>query len=696
MQILLPHTMHPCESLVDVLQYWSTHQPEAVIYRFLTDEDNQAETLTYGQLAQQAKAIAALLQEKGIQPKDRVILIYPPGLELIAAYFGCLYAGVIAVPVYPPLNHYLVEKLQRILVNSQAKLLLTTTTIQHKLKQLKLLKKILHLPLLEKIAKQYWSKQVDLTAWDCEKITWLTTDDIVLKNASLWRPPTITANQLAFLQYTSGSTGHPKGVEISHGNLLHNLSILHQVTHANKKSSGANWVPPYHDMGLIGAILLPVFVGFTSTLMSPLSFLRRPYRWLKAITDFQATICTAPDFAYDYCVRKISEEEKSKLNLSCWEVAINGAEPIHLETLERFYEAFKNCGLRKEAFCPSYGLAEATLIVSGSEYLGGFQYHYFSTEELKNNRVLLVEKNHPNAKALVSSGMPKQDLFIVHPKTHRLCKEHEIGEIWIHSASVAQGYWQQQDETESTFHAHITGDPDQINYLRTGDLGFLYQKQLYVTGRIKDLIIIHGMNYYPQDIEKTVNHSQTEIRSGGTTVFTVNVNGEEKLVIVSEVKSELKETHQKICELLCQVILEQHEIPVYSIVLISPKTLPKTTSGKLRRRYTKELFETKKLISIFQWQADGLNLKPSKQDKSMTPTESFLCTMCSNLIGRPIYVHDSFAQLGIDSLLATQVLTRIRDQYDLEIPIQSLFECRNISELAQLIIKLQKEGKNHG
>lgn len=718
MPILLPHTNQVCESLVDALQHWSAVQPNDMLYRFLSSEDDSIQTMTYGALAEQAKAIAVTLQQKKLQPGDRVILIYPPGLELISAYFGCLYAGITAVPVYPPLTPYLVEKLQRVLVNSQSKLLLTTSSIQEKLQQLKLLKQITFVPILKKLAQHYFAKRLDLAQWDVEKINWLSTNDIDSQLAKQWQSLAIKGDHLAFLQYTSGSTGHPKGVMLTHSNLLNNLSILHQVCRGGRNSSGVNWLPPYHDMGLIGVILLAIFMGCSSTLMSPISFLRNPKKWLKAISDYRVSICAAPNFAYDYCVSKIKEEDRVGLDLSSWEVALNGAEPIHFETLERFYQAFKQCGFRKEAIFPCYGLAEATLYVSGSGCMNGFQYNYFSDLGLQQNRVEPLEKNALKAKAIVSCGIPSQEVVIVDPNTCERCAPNAIGEIWIKGPSVAKGYWQNAEETEAVFHARIQPS-GQDEFLRTGDLGFLYQGQLYITGRIKDLIIIHGMNYYPQDIEHTVNHSHSSIRNGCTAAFTVTTSSldskiltsiskslvtsstskfidEEKIIIVTELtpnheKSE--ENYRKICEVISQAIAENHELAVHSILLIKAKTLPKTTSGKLRRRHTKTLFENQQLDVLFQWQAGEIQIPKTEIREPATAMEAELLEMCSKLLERPVTLDENFSYLGVDSLLATQLLSRIREQYDVELPIHNLFECKSISDLAKLIEKTKNAGQ---
>lgn len=658
--ITIPETHQTCETLIDVLEYGAQYKPDTLIYQFLTEAASQIQTLSYQGLAQKAKAIALTLKKSGVEKGERAILIYEPGLELIAAYFGCLYAGVIAVPVYPPLNVYLVEKLQRVIENSESRVLLTSSSIQKKLQQLKFFKSMVHLPFIKNLALKYGSKKLALTNWDLEKLTWITTDNIDLSFAKDWKLLSISQNDLAFLQYTSGSTAHPKGVMISHGNLLDNLSILHRVCRVNKESVGMNWLPPYHDMGLIGTILLPFFVGFKSILMPPLIFLRNPKKWLQAITDYQATIMAAPNFAYDYCVKKISDEDKKNLDLASWKVAINGAEPIHVQSLENFYQSFKQCGFRKEAFMPSYGLAEATLYVSGASYFQGYK-----------------EFNY-GKKRIVSCGQPSQQVIIVNPDSNEVCEEHKEGEIWIKGPSVAKGYWGLPEETKKTFHANQ-------DYLRTGDLGFLYQGELFVTGRIKDLIIIHGKNYYPQDFELTAEQCHSQLRKGAVAAFSIAEENEEQCVIVAEINS--AKNYKEIAALIAERIWMVYECPVAHIIFISPRELPKTTSGKLRRKYTKELFESNQLPMLYHWQQD---VSSESFKLSENPIESELQKMCYELMNRSVGIQDNLAELGVDSLLATQILSRIRAKFEIELPIQDLFACKTLKELAEKIKREQK------
>ncbi|HEX7774705.1 MAG TPA: fatty acyl-AMP ligase, partial [Pyrinomonadaceae bacterium] len=431
-----------CSTLNDILRWRAEHQPTRLAYVF-TDEDKAGVHLTYADLDRQARLIAARLSSFGVEG-ERVLLLYPPGLDYISAFFGCLYAGAIAVPVYPPRMNRNLLRLQAIAADAQAKVALTTAAVLSRV-----------IPALDQTPA-------------LGKLSWLATDDLKIDHD--WHEPSVNNDTIAFLQYTSGSTGLPKGVVLTHSNLLHNSKLLAHAFGYTSESQCVSWLPMYHDMGLIGAIIQPLYGGFTCTLMSPLSFLQKPVRWLQAITRARGTISGAPNFAYDLCVRKIGPEERAELDLSTWKVAFNGAEPIRPDTVERFAAAFQSCGFRAEAFHPCYGLAEATLIVSGSK-----------TSFLPAQRRL-------EARTVMSCGgvLPDETIVIVNPESLTRCLPHEAGEIWVHGPSVAQGYWNLPEETEQTFHATLA-EMDDMNFLRTGDLGFLDDGELFVTGRLKDL-----------------------------------------------------------------------------------------------------------------------------------------------------------------------------------------------------------------
>jgi len=576
-----------CQSLVDVLSYQAENYPSKTAYIFLNEASFAEEKLTYAELDIKAKALAVAIQEQGLKKGDRALLIFAPGLDLICAYFGCLYAGVIAIPVYPPLNAHLLEKTQLLMKNSKPRLLLATQD------------SIMHLGKPD--------GNTDCERWAFEKLPCLATDHItpIFVFAERWHKPDIQPQDIAFLQYTSGSTMDPKGVIISHGNLLHNIALINQGFRTNSQSIALAWLPPYHDMGLIGHILAPLYSGVTSILMAPFSFLKNPLGWLKNIHKYKATITGGPNFTYDYCVRRIGEEKKAGLDLSSWQIAYNGAEPIRADTMERFYHAFKDYGFRKEAFNPCYGLAEATLFVTGKVDVESYQTVTLVKEHLQNHKIQIVADSQTETIKLVSSGKMLQTVKIVDPEKLSECEKDTVGEIWVDGASVAQGYWRQEDETAHAFHGKIKDDDTNTSYLRSGDLGFLHNEELYVTGRIKDLIILYGKNHYPQDIEHTVSHCHPQICAGNLAAFTTEVNDEFKLSLVCEVQDQNMETTEQehLFKTINTAIYQNHQLEVHNIVLIPPKAIPKTTSGKIRRNFCRQSLSQKTLPVIASWQA---------------------------------------------------------------------------------------------
>jgi acyl-CoA synthetase (AMP-forming)/AMP-acid ligase II len=428
------------------------------------------------------------------------------------------------------------------------------------------------------------------------------TDALPADAADAWRRPDLTADTLAFLQYTSGSTADPKGVMLTHGNLMANLQLILHGFAIHEQSTGVIWLPPYHDMGLIGGILEPLYMGAPCTLMSPLDFLQRPIRWLNAISKYGATVSGGPNFAYDLVARKATPQQKAALDLSRWEVAFNGAEPVRRETIERFSEAFAECGFRKEAFYTCYGLAEATLIVTGGVALTPPIYTTVDANELGRGRAVPADEDAPGAQTLVGCGatLLDQDVAIVDPETGERLPAQVVGEIWVTGQSVAQGYWQRQEESERTFCARLAGD--ERDFLRTGDLGFLDEAgNLFVAGRIKDLIIVDGRNHYPQDIELTVERAHPAIRPGCTAAFPVTHGGQERVVITAEIGKGYKPTPgaqradgesgpldpAEVIASIRKAVAESHDIRAHAIALLKPGGAPKTSSGKIQRRAAK-------------------------------------------------------------------------------------------------------------
>jgi acyl-CoA synthetase (AMP-forming)/AMP-acid ligase II len=587
-------------TLVDLLRWRGTHQSERLAYTFLVDGESVESRLTYGELDRQARTIGATLQQMGATG-ERVLLLYPAGLEYIAAFFGCLYAGAIAVPAYPPRLNRSLERVEAIVADAQASLALTTTALMSKTGQ--------------------WFTETPALA----TLHWRATDKMTSEVEDTWHAPDINRETLAFLQYTSGSTGSPKGVMLSHRNLLHNVHMIQSAFEHTEQSIGVGWLPLYHDMGLIGNVLQPLYVGFPCILMSPVAFLQRPVRWLQAISHYRATGSGGPNFAYDLCVRKITPAQRATLDLSCWEMAFNGAEPIRQDTLERFAQAFVSCGFRREAFYPCYGLAEATLLVSGGMKAAPPVMHTVHKAFLEDHQVAVPCVGTTNAQSLVGCGQALSDeqrIVIVDPKSHTLCPSGRIGEIWVASPSIAQGYWNRPTETVETFQAYLA-DTGEGPFLRTGDLGFFHAGELFVTGRLKDVIIIRGSNHYPQDIEATVERSHPSLRPNCGAAFAIEVAGEERLVVVQEVerrqqpasphfperrhadvepgfepaqtqKLDLNEVISK----MRQAVAEEHGLQAYAILLLRAGSLPKTSSGKVQRHACRAAYLDRSLLVV--------------------------------------------------------------------------------------------------
>jgi acyl-CoA synthetase (AMP-forming)/AMP-acid ligase II len=556
-------------TLVDLLRNQAILKPDLDAYTFLENE-HEVNKLTYAGMDRRARAIGALLQEHAKQG-ERALLLYPPGLEFVAAFFGCLYAGVIAVPVYPPNPSRLDRTLPRLLAimnDSQPIIALTTSSI---------------LPMAEYMFAQ---------EAEFKSIRWLATDSIKDDLAKDWKEPEIDSSTLAFLQYTSGSTAMPRGVMVSQGNLLHNERMIQKAFWQSEQSIVVSWLPLYHDMGLIGGALQPLYNGGKCILMSPVTFLKKPFRWLQAISDYKATTSGAPNFAYDLCVRKITAEQRDTLDLSSWVTAFNGAEPISYETLERFATAFEPCGFKLGTFFPCYGLAEATLLVACGLKRPAPVLCIVDAEALGKNMVVSATPGADGTRTLVSCGKTELDqkVTIVDPETLTECSSEKVGEIWVSGPSIAQGYWNRTVSTVQTFQAYLT-DTGEGPYLRTGDLGFIRDSELFVTGRLKDLVIIRGKNHYPQDIEWTVEKSDPLIRPGCCAAFSVDINDKEHLVVVAEVddrrQSDQPQSFEALDGIIKRAVARDHELHVHAVVLLKNGGIPKTSSGKVQRHACK-------------------------------------------------------------------------------------------------------------
>ena len=573
------------ESLVELLEIRAQERPHQLAYTFLLEGEEEASQLTYGELATRARAVGAALQAAGAGGR-RALLLYPPSLEFIVAFFGCLYAGTVAVPAYPPRSQRSLPRLRSIALDARPAVALTTAEL---------------LPKLEALAA---------AAPDFGAMGRLATDDLPAGVEEGWRDPQVDGDTLAFLQYTSGSTAAPKGVMVSHGNLLHNQEMIRQVFHQSEESVIVGWLPLYHDMGLIGNVLQPLYVGGRCILMSPLDFLQKPIRWLRAISHYRATTSGGPNFSYELCVAKISEQQRQGLDLSSWQVAFNGAEPVRSSSMEAFAQAYGPYGFRSQAFLPCYGLAEGTLLVTGSAWQRPATVGHFAAEGLEEGFALSCQagaslgnsgpgedslvapaaEGDSGSRALVGCGPTEgeQVLKIVDTESDLekggvVVPEGKVGEIWVAGPSVAQGYWQQSEATQETFRCYLADGSGP--FLRTGDLGFVTTGELFITGRQKDLIILRGRNYYPQDIELSAEMSHPALRRGCTAAFSVDVEGPEQLVVVQEVRREARGMDMEpVVRALSRAVHEGHDLEVSDVVLVAPGSVPKTSSGKVQRR----------------------------------------------------------------------------------------------------------------
>jgi amino acid adenylation domain-containing protein/non-ribosomal peptide synthase protein (TIGR01720 family) len=673
-------------TFVELLRTRAGQQPEQRAYTFLTDGEAQETHVTYAELDRQARSIAALMQSAGAAG-ERALLLYPPGLEYVAAFFGCLYAGAVAVPAYPPDPARLertLPRLRTILQDASPRLVLTTTMIA--------------------------GFATALAAQDAAfgKPEWLATDALPAELAEGWRTPDLSQTTLALLQYTSGSTAAPKGVMLTHANLLHNSVLIQRCFAHSPQSCGVIWLPPYHDMGLIGGIIQPLYAGFPVVLMSPLAFLQRPLRWLQAISRYGATTSGGPNFAYDLCMRKTTSEQRAALDLSSWRAAFNGAEPIRPETLARFADAFAASGFRHEAFYPCYGLAEATLIVSGGQAGDPPVVRAFAGAALARNQAIIADAPGDDVRVLVGCGrsQPDQPIIIVDPDSGVRCASDQVGEIWLAGPSIAAGYWARPDETAQTFGAMLADGARP--FLRTGDLGFVHEGELFVTGRLKDLIIIRGRNLYPQDIELAAERSHPMLRPGGGAAFAVEVAGEERLVVVQEIERSAREVNvTELTSAIRRTVAEQHETQVYAVALIAPGSIPKTSSGKIQRHVCRAHFQAGELELIGSSALDERGLDASDADEPgvarlsrtellalalnerQAALESYLRALLERVLGVDpdrIEASRSISSLGIDSLLAVELQHQIEIELAAVVPMVSFLQDTTIGQFAALVL----------
>lgn len=665
-----PSTTH----LVDSLLYWLEHQPHLVAY-YQTDGESQESRLTYLDLDRRARAVASRLTAAGLRGK-RVLLLFAPDrcLEFVTAFFGCLYAGATAVPGFPPRRSRNMSRIVSIVHDADAAAVLTVSSVFEKLDELDEESRVLR------------------------SLPRIAVDEVADHEGRGWRLDPPRPEELAVLQYTSGSTGSPKGVMLTQFNLVANATLIAQSFDPDRNGIGMTWLPMYHDMGLVGGVVMPMFIGRPNVLMSPLSFLARPIRWLRTITRYQATISGGPNFAFELCAEKITDEDLVGIDLSSWDTAFNGAEPVRAATLDRFCHRFAQVGFRRDALLPCYGMAETTLIVTGRTRRRAPVVRHFNAFALGAREVTPAVAGALDARSLVGCGqvLNGEELRVVDPQT---CEEVTgVGEIWVRSPSVGQGYWQKTEATTETFGAELANSPGKP-YLRTGDLGFLHEGELFITGRAKDMIIVRGVNRYPQDIEQTVEQTSDRLNPGAVAAFAVEHEGQERLVVVAEVERRRHSSWDDVLQAIRSRVMLDHDLPPDAVVLVRFGSVPTTSSGKIQRHACRDAFldGTLKVIAKWlSWESNGQAPRrfttgspdPARRDPNPQVAEAVLDHVreVAKERARDLHVDTNIVvDLGLDSLERLQIANALEETFGGRFPEDVLAEVETIRDVALAI-----------
>ncbi|MYW69885.1 AMP-binding protein [Streptomyces sp. SID8379] len=648
-------TVAPKEQLVvsrtlsELLRDRAGDRPDAIGYTYLSDGEAERETLSYKDLDARASAIAAALHAAGTAPGDRALLLLTPGLDYVAAFFGCLYAGVVAVPSYPPdpfRRQRTLPRLIGVVDDADPVIALTTSDL---------------LGFIDDLGEY---------APQLRRLRWIAVDAVPAETAT---PVAMDPDSTAFLQYTSGSTAAPRGVMVSHENLLHNLGMIQRYFGTDADTQALIWLPPYHDMGLIGGLLQPLYSGCPVTMLSPLHFLEQPMRWLRLISSLGVTVSGGPNFAYELCSRRATPQEIAQLDLSSWQVAFNGAEPTRPETLDRFAAVFGPAGFRADAFLACYGLAEATLIVSGTELGKPVPRLQIDRAALAGNTAAAPGEGSEVSLVSCGSGAADQEIAIVDTATGQRCPEGTVGEIWVAGPSVARGYWRRPAETERVFGAHFAGES--TRYLRTGDLGFQLEGRLVVTGRLKDVLIVRGQNHYPHDIEFTAEHAHPALRVGCCAAFQApDDHAEGQLVLVTEVRAASETVDPaEITARLREAVALVHGLRVHTVLLVKAGTVPKTSSGKIQRslcraRYLAGELNEATVQRVPAAPAPAVDPQPGPRDDVEYRLRALVAELV-DVASDTLDVKAPLLALGLDSLAVVTLQHRVEAAFGVTVPV---------------------------
>ncbi|MDT8393398.1 MAG: AMP-binding protein [Bacteroidales bacterium] len=674
-QILISNDREAVSSarnIVNILAENAINYKGKVLYIFLEDGLNEKDRITHDEAYFKAKKLAARLQRHGSKG-DRVLLLFPTGIDFAISLFACFLAGMIAVPAYPPHRKKMNQRLRSILEDAEPSIILTAKAIRQDL------------------------NEISEDRSETKRISILVYEEVNSMMGDQWTDPDIKPDDIALLQYTSGSTGNPRGVMVSHSNIIHNSECIRRAFGFDEHLRGVNWLPNFHDMGLIGCLIQPAYVGAMNIIIPPLQFLQHPDKWFKSIKKYNATNAGGPNFAYEYCNSKIDDEVMKELDLASVSTMFCGAEPIRRNTLENFSKKFSPAGFNSKQFFPCYGLAESVLIVTGGNYQENPVFLEVDAKSLEAARVLSPLSGSPT-RTFTACGFPwnGMSVAIVHPEKLSVLPKGEIGEIWVKGDSVAKGYWNDVQATDYAFKAFIAETNDGP-WLRTGDLGFIQEGQLFVSGRLKELIILRGSNYFPADIEFTVENCHAAIRHNSSAAFSVDVSGEEKLVVVAEVNRtyvrDLPEA--EINDSVQAAIFAEHGIQPYSINLILTGSILKTTSGKIQRRAIKEhwLKNELKVLSSWMMKEDTAFILSESDFQPESLREWIIYWIAQKLDLDPARIDPDkpVSSYGLDSITAVSLEKDVNEQFGIEWPIESFLKENTINQLVEEGIMLLKQ-----
>lgn len=587
-------------TLAERLRSHAAERPTQIAVRFLGKAEQDEVSVTYGDLDRWARRVAVAARAR-FGAGTRALLMCPPGLSYVAGFYGCLYGGLIPVPVYPPspmVPGRAINRLRAVAQDVEAGCALSVDALRG-------------------LAT---SMEVRVGARSLE---WVYVDALEPGGEDGWEQPEVDPRDVAFLQYTSGSTADPKGVMLTHANLRANLDMIGHEYGFDEQTRPVSWLPPFHDMGLMAGIITPLWMGGTTVLMTPDSFLRRPLRWLEAISRFGGDFSAAPNFAYELCTRRAATADVSNLDLHTWRVAVNGAEPVRADTMHRFVETFGPCGFSSDTFWPSYGMAETVVMSSCGRLGSSADVLPLDVEALSRGQVVRSSDPRKSVRK-VTCGSPAvgSDLLVVDPSSGALSRNGEIGEIWLRGPHVGAGYWRRPVETSATFRASLA-DGTEGSWLRTGDLGAVVDGRVMIAGRLKDLLIIRGVNHYPQDIERSMEEAHAALRAGCGVAFTVDDERGERLVLVQglEDRRDEKNTAAQAAEDIRRKVTYEHAVQPDAVALVAPKHVERTSSGKVRRSATRAAWLDGSLPIIYQWIAPDWTVRMGVTD-SWPPTDA--------------------------------------------------------------------------